>query len=130
MNPDSQNCTHSPWAVAIPNARTKSNRFSPSDPIAPRFWNRCRTIFLVGLLRGAGPLPKANTATVDTVSESPKQISNHEPDDALFRDHPRYRIIRKLGHGGMGIVYLAEHRLMRRLVAIKRIRADTSTDRS
>ncbi len=38
-------------------------------------------------------------------------------------DHPRYRLIPKLGQGGMGTVYLAEHRLMRRLVAIKLIRA-------
>ena len=36
-----------------------------------------------------------------------------------LRDHSRYRILRKLGHGGMGVVYLAEHRVMERLVAIK-----------
>jgi serine/threonine protein kinase len=33
--------------------------------------------------------------------------------------HPRYRLIRWLGAGGMGVVYLAEHRLMERLVALK-----------
>src|SRR5882724_7306624 len=32
-------------------------------------------------------------------------------------DHPRYRIRRRLGAGGMGAVFLAEHRLMERLVA-------------
>ena len=78
---------------------------------------------LICLLRGAGPLPKADTATVDTLSDSPKSNSAEELDDSLFHDHPRYRLIRQLGHGGMGVVYLAEHRLMRRLVAIKRIRA-------
>src|SRR5438046_169149 len=36
-----------------------------------------------------------------------------------LRDHPRYRVIRPLGRGGMGLVYLAEHRVMERLVAIK-----------
>jgi len=33
--------------------------------------------------------------------------------------HPRFRIVRELGRGGMGVVYLAEHRLMERQVAIK-----------
>ncbi len=34
-------------------------------------------------------------------------------------DHPRYRIVRQLGAGGMGVVYEAEHRLMQRPVALK-----------
>lgn len=34
-------------------------------------------------------------------------------------DHPRYRILGKIGAGGMGTVLLAEHRLMKRLVALK-----------
>ena len=39
----------------------------------------------------------------------------------------RFRIIRKLGEGGMGVVYLAEHRVMERLVALKVIRHDLTT---
>src|SRR5262245_34007280 len=34
-------------------------------------------------------------------------------------DHPRYRVIKLLGAGGMGAVYLAEHRVMQRPVALK-----------
>ncbi len=34
-------------------------------------------------------------------------------------DHPRYRIVRVMGAGGMGVVYQAQHRLMDRMVALK-----------
>lgn len=39
-------------------------------------------------------------------------------------EHPRYRILRRLGGGGMGAVYEAEHRLMNRRVALKVIRPE------
>src|SRR5262249_2106074 len=34
-------------------------------------------------------------------------------------DHPRFRIRRVLGRGGMGVVYLAEPRLMKKPLAVK-----------
>jgi serine/threonine-protein kinase len=39
----------------------------------------------------------------------------------------QYRLIRKLGAGGMGEVYLAEHRLMKRPCAVKLIRPESAT---
>src|SRR3954469_14774833 len=39
-------------------------------------------------------------------------------------DHPRYRFVAPLGSGGMGAVYLAEHRLMERKAALKGLPKD------
>lgn len=41
-----------------------------------------------------------------------------------LRQHPRYRVLRRLGAGGMGDVFLAEHLLMGRLVALKVVRPE------
>lgn len=41
-----------------------------------------------------------------------------------LRKHPRYKIGKCLGSGGMGVVYQAEHRLMDRIVALKIIHRD------
>ena len=40
----------------------------------------------------------------------------------------RYRIVRRLGAGAMGVVYAAEHRDLRRSVALKVVRADPDGD--
>jgi serine/threonine protein kinase len=42
-----------------------------------------------------------------------------------LRNHSRYQVLRELGRGGMGEVYLAEHRSMGRMVALKTIRQRT-----
>jgi transglutaminase-like putative cysteine protease len=42
--------------------------------------------------------------------------------------HPRYRVLRLLGAGGMGAVYLAQHALMDRPVALKTIKAGLLAD--
>src|SRR6186713_2257138 len=42
----------------------------------------------------------------------------------------RYRILKRLGAGGMGVVYLGEHSLIRRKVAIKTLHALYATEAS
>ncbi len=56
-----------------------------------------------------GATPGVSLAIEPAVSGLPPSLA----------EHPRYRIIRQLGKGGMGVVYLAEHRLMDRMVALK-----------
>ncbi len=54
----------------------------------------------------------ANMTAELPLSQLPAELANH----------PRYRIVALLGHGGMGDVYRAEHRLMNRSVALKVIK--------
>src|SRR5687768_11838781 len=46
----------------------------------------------------------------------------------MQRDLGNYRILRKLGEGGMGVVYLAEHTLIGRRAAIKVLQPEKSKD--
>jgi tRNA A-37 threonylcarbamoyl transferase component Bud32 len=80
---------------------------------------------LVGLLRQAKPAdPAAATPSVQgavTRSVLGRPVPPVDPADLPpeLRDHPRYRVLSRLGHGGMGVVYLAEHTVMARRVAVK-----------
>lgn len=75
---------------------------------------------LLGRLHGA-------TLSQDTAglgrTRSRSGVRDWSPPVELL-EHPRYRIGRFLGSGGMGAVYQAEHRLMERTVAIKIIHRD------
>jgi uncharacterized protein (TIGR03067 family) len=46
---------------------------------------------------------------------------------AVLQGHPKYRVVRQLGEGGMGTVWLAEHTVMHRSVAVKVIRPELLT---
>ncbi|UUO06948.1 protein kinase [Blastopirellula sp. J2-11] len=62
----------------------------------------------------------AALSTMHDPSPSPALPNNFNAGvPAELREHPRYRILRRLGQGGMGVVYQAEHRLMERPVALK-----------
>lgn len=62
---------------------------------------------------GPGTLAQSMVAPTDSLPD---------PAPPFLHNHPRYRVIRSLGIGGMGEVYLAEHRLMKRPVALKVLR--------
>lgn len=59
----------------------------------------------------------------DSRSAADDQATLQTPPKEL-RDHPRYKVKRFLGAGGMGAVFKAEHRLMERKVALKIIHRD------
>lgn len=69
---------------------------------------------LLGRLRGAETPSGEATSSQARDQTIPKDL----------RDHPKYKIGRCLGAGGMGLVYHAEHRVMERAVALKIIHRD------
>lgn len=70
----------------------------------------------------ATPMPARKEDLTAVWPEGDKTGSVEAP--AALANHPRYRPLHPLGHGGMGAVWLAEHKLMGRSVAVKVIRAE------
>jgi len=74
--------------------------------------------------------PERVQETVDEVCSGASQGLACQAQDvaaevpAALAEHPRYRVLKALGRGGMGTVYLAEHKVMKRTVALKVIRPE------
>jgi serine/threonine protein kinase len=57
-----------------------------------------------------------------------RRISTSRPEGSAAKQIAQYRFIAPLGRGGMGEVYLAEHRLLKRPCAIKLVRPERTGD--
>ncbi|MAT14694.1 MAG: hypothetical protein CMJ46_05415 [Planctomyces sp.] len=80
--------------------------------------------------------PNTQTGTGSTVPEEVKSEKDSSGEQQALKetvigdcsdtllDHPEYQIIQRLGSGGMGEIYLARHKLMGRLEALKTIKRD------
>ena len=81
----------------------------------------------LGRLRAAEVQPPANGSAVSmtgglSLLEAASTAPLPLPADSLppgFADHPDYEVLRELGRGGMGVVYLARNRLMGRMEVLK-----------
>ena len=74
----------------------------------------------------AGSEPPGDEGTKDA-DQSARRQDARPP--AWLRDHPRYEVHQLLGVGGMGRVWLARHKVMGRLVALKAMRSSLLSHR-
>lgn len=82
------------------------------------------------------PSPDPEVSSVDATHEDTGSYASEAPEEATLpsdeidevpaelRDHPVYQIERELGRGGIGVVYLAHHKVMNIKVAVKLIQSD------
>jgi serine/threonine-protein kinase len=69
----------------------------------------------------------ADTPTCHDPSGPPRVFEEGNVPAPLV-DHPRYQVLDRIGEGGMGVVYRAEHRVMGRVVALKVLNAGVTAN--
>ncbi len=81
-----------------------------------------------GFVQGFSPRC-CNEVCVSLPQDATQHLSAETPHDAFVdRMLGEFRLLRRLGRGGMAEVYLAEQRSLKRMVAVKLLRSDLLTD--
>ncbi len=85
---------------------------------------------LVGGLGHDVASPVDSTEAVASTAPAPVSSSGHQPDDELIGTviGERYRLVEKLGAGGMGTVYRGEHITLKKRVAVKFLHREMSAN--